>query len=394
METRRLIEERARLYEELDALLRQAESEGRELTPEEAERADQLEARLRQIVEQYERRLRLAELVKGYEPPDHSAGRPVDPEEEYRSAFVAWLRGSASAEQLALLNERRAEIRQLLTFGAGSYLVPERTAREIITTLDTYGAVRRAAQVVTTDGGEPVAFPVSDDAGAEGYLVAEGATVPNVDVPLQAKLLAAHTYVSGIQLVSQQLLSDSAFDIEAFLRERFAERLGRITGRHYLLGTGVGQPEGVLAGLSAAREVPGSTLNYDALVDLVHAVDPAYRDPQDAVFILNDSTLAAIRKLKDSQGRPLWQPEVSGGAPGTILGYRYFVDNAVPDKASNVRYLLFGNLRRGYIIRDVRGVGVVRMNERYADRLMVGFMAWLRTDGRIVDERALAVLKG
>jgi hypothetical protein len=129
----------------------------------------------------------------------------------------------------------------------------------------------------------------------------------------------------------------------------------------------------------------------DELIDLQHSVDPAYRSDRSR-WMMADSTLAAIRKLKDSQGHYLLEPDVRAGIPNTLLGYPVVINNDMAAMATGVKSILFGDFTAGYVVRDVLDVRVIRMAERYADYFQVGFVAFMRSDGLVQDSAAYRAL--
>jgi HK97 family phage major capsid protein len=165
-------------------------------------------------------------------------------------------------------------------------------------------------------------------------------------------------------------------------------RLGRAINAHFTTGTGGGtQPEGVVTGAQSygttatgAGNVIGIT--YDNLVNLKDAVDPAYRD--NAEWMFNDATLKIVKQIKDSQNRPLWQQDMALGERPTILGYPYVVNQDMAVMAASAKSVLFGDFSY-YLIRDVQDVRLLRLDERYADYLQSGFLAFLRTDGLLAN---------
>jgi HK97 family phage major capsid protein len=143
----------------------------------------------------------------------------------------------------------------------------------------------------------------------------------------------------------------------------------------------------------ATTTLGSGTTGYDSLLDLIHSVDPAYRALPETKFVAHDSFLKAVRKVKDTQNRPLWQPDyLGGGDRDLILGYPVVIDNSMATMAANSVSALFGNFRRGYIWRNVLGLQMLRLTERYADFLQVGFLGFMRGDGRVQDPKALAAL--
>jgi HK97 family phage major capsid protein len=188
--------------------------------------------------------------------------------------------------------------------------------------------------------------------------------------------------------LSIQLLEDSAFDLETWLANKLGIRLARATNAHYTVGTGTAQPKGVVTAATSGKVgLVGQTTSviYDDIMDMVHAVDPAYR--AGAQWMFHDTTLKALKKIKDTQGRPLWLPTLSGLAsatPDSLAGYPYVINQDMPVMAANAKSILFGDFANFYI-RDVQDVKVMRLDERFADFLQVAFLAFQRTDANLID---------
>jgi len=192
-------------------------------------------------------------------------------------------------------------------------------------------------------------------------------------------------YTSKIVRISFQLLQDSAFDLESWLARKLGIRIARITNEHFTVGTGTSQPEGVVTGASQGKVgASGQTtsVTYPDLVDLEHSVDRAYRT--NGQWMFHDSSLKALKKMEDSQNRPLWLPGIAQREPDMILGKPYIVNNDMPEMAASAKSILFGDFS-AYCIRDVLGVQLLRLVERYADYLQVGFLAFARHDGGMLD---------
>jgi HK97 family phage major capsid protein len=197
-------------------------------------------------------------------------------------------------------------------------------------------------------------------------------------------------YTSKLVRVSLQLLQDSAFDIGAFLAEKLGERLSRATEAHFTTGTGSSQPKGAVtaAGDSSVQpDVSDGGVTYAELVDIMHALDPAYR--QNARWMFHDDVLKEIKKLATIDGTLaapgfVWQAGAAPGQPDTILGKPYTVNQQMPQPTAANKAILFGDFSK-YIIRDVLGIQMLRLSERYADYLQVGFIAFSRHDGDLLD---------
>ncbi len=316
-------------------------------------------------------------------------------EENYRKAFrgVLTAKREALAQRTADFEKAASELRSLPAFRAmsvgtgsqGGFFVPSGFQYEIETALKAFGGMRKVATIVETATGNPLPWPTSNDTGTSGELVGENQTVTFAQANLGQVTLGAYKYsTKGVQ-VSIELMQDSAFDIEAYLKEQLVIRLGRITNNHFTVGTGVSQPKGILAVGSA---VAGPTaqavgaVSYIDLVELEHSVDPAYRIG--AKFMLHDSTLKLIKELKDSLGRPLWLAAIANNAPDTILGYPYQINQDMPLIGTGNKQLLFGALNK-YGIRIVKELTVQRLDERYAELGQVAFIGFARYDGSLID---------
>jgi HK97 family phage major capsid protein len=269
----------------------------------------------------------------------------------------------------------------------GGYTVPQEFMYQLETAMLAFGGMRAVASNIKTDSGALMPYPTSNDATNEGAIIAENTQVTEQDAVFGAINLGAFMYTSKLVRISLQLLQDSAFDLPSWLAQRLGERLARITNRHFTVGAGGGAlPMGIVtaatAGPVGSGSVAGGSVTYDNLVDTEHSVDPAYR--ANGKWMFHDSTLRDIKKLKDLQGRPIWIPGLIDREPDRILGYPYQINQHMAVPAVNAKTILFGDLSK-YLIRDVLGVQVLRLNERYADYLQVGFLAFLRADGNLID---------
>jgi len=399
----RLIDEQNKLWKRMCDIRDAAEREGRDLTAEERANWDEAEKRLTEVSGDIERLERMARLEKvdwsqvvvtGGGGDDVAADRRA----AYEEAFGLWLRGGMerlNPEQRQMLAAAYEEVRAQGTSPdtAGGYLVPEGFRNVMTETLKAFGGIMNVANVITTSTGNPLVWPTNDDTGNVGAILGENTQVTEQDVTFGQNTLGAHTYTSNLVRVSLQLLQDSAFDLESWLPRKLGERIGRAAAQHFATGSGTGQPQGITQGTVG---VTGATsaqpvITYDDLVDLEHSVNSAYRSR--ARYVLSDAALKLIRKLKDSQDRPLWVPVPAPGFPATINGYPYTVDDGMPAPAPDAVSIAFGDFQAGYVIRQVQGVQVMRLSERYADYLQVGFLGFSRLDGRIDDASAFRLFK-
>jgi HK97 family phage major capsid protein len=312
-----------------------------------------------------------------------------------KSVFQKWLRGGEAALNAA----DRASIQNTMSTTTGSeggFTVATEVARSVLDVLRQHGGMRRVANVIQTEGGNTINFPTSDGTTEVGEIVAENTQAAVQNLVFGSRALATFKYSSRSVAVPIELLQDSSIDVEALVRTRLATRIARITNQHFTTGTGTGQPQGIVPGVSVG--VTGATgqatsVTYDSLVNLQHSVDPAYRELGNERFMFNDQTLREIRKIKDSQNRPIFVPGyemgVPGGVPDTLLGSPVVINQDVANMAANARSILFGDFSF-YTIRDVMEVTMFRFTDSaYATRGQVGFLAWSRHGGQVIDVNAV-----
>ena len=267
-------------------------------------------------------------------------------------------------------------------------------------------------RILDTSTGNILPYPQSDDTSNVGELIGENQQVTTQDLNLSSTNFGAYKFSSKLVKISLELMQDSAFDLEEFLIETFATRLGRILNTKLTTGAGTTEPLGILTavttggnivqavGASSNDGVSGAnTIGSDDLTNLEHAVDPLYR--MNAKYMLHNSTLKALKKVKDKYGRPLWQESTRDGSPSTINGCEYCINNDLDHLQANVssppvvkKTVIFGALEK-YIVRRVKQLSVLRLSERFADFGQVAFLGFARYNGASIDvgHRALALLE-
>lgn len=307
-----------------------------------------------------------------------------------RALFAKWLKGGDKA----LTAQDWADIRATMSTTTGSeggYTVQTDIAKTVADALKEYGGIRNVATVIQTEMGNPMSFPTSNGTSEVGELIPENTSATGQDPAFGTLSLNVFKFSSKVIAVPIELLQDSSVDIEAFVLKRITDRLGRITNQMFTTGTGTAQPRGIVT--AAASGVVGATgqttsITYDDLIDLVHSVDPAYRMSSQCGFMLHDTTMREVRKLKDDSGRPVFLPGYDGLAdamPDTILGYPVTINQDMPVMAADAKSVLFGDFSR-YYVRDVLQNTLHRFEDSaYAKLGQVGFLAWARSGGNLID---------
>ena len=342
-------------------------------------------------------RMRNLDAEKFFENASQQASKKGDVESIDALAAVAlYLRhgNNVSAEQaLAIRNAMSTT-----TPAEGGYTVPAEIATMVVDALKAFGGMREVAQVITTAGGNALNWPTGDGTSEVGEIVAENAAATGADITFGTVAVNPYKYSSKKIALPVELIQDSAIDVVQFVVNRLAQRLGRITNQHYTTGSGSSQPFGVMARAATGKTgTTGQTLTviYDDLIDLIHSVNSAYR-ARGARFMLRDTSVAVIRKLKDTSGRPIWNPgdneSISGGTPSTICGYAYTVNDDVAAMAANAKSIAFGDFSQ-FIIRDVAGSTSMRRFDDSAFALngQVGFCGWMRTGSNLLDTASVKV---
>jgi HK97 family phage major capsid protein len=296
---------------------------------------------------------------------------------EHRKAFREYLR-TGNASEFRTYSPMSDSVE-------GAYIVPQGFQNELEVALKAYGGVREVARVLPTSTGNPLSYPTANDTTNMGERLGENTTAGQANPTFGSLPFGAWTYSTKMVNVSNQLLQDSAFDVEVFLRDAFVDRIGRVTNADFTVGTGSGDsmPKGISVAATAGPTTTTTLIvSYDDLVELEHSVNRSYR--KGAKFMFSDAVFKQIKKLKDTQGHPLWVPGLATNAPDTILGYQYVINDDMPSIASGHNLALFGAMDK-YLIRSVKGFEVKRLSERFGELNQTAFLGFYRADGNLVD---------
>lgn len=301
-----------------------------------------------------------------------------------------WLRGGDKALSAEDWKHIQATM-STSTPSEGGYTVQTEVARLVMDALKAYGGMRDVATVIQTSGQGDLNYPTSDGTSETGELIAQNTTATAADPTFGVVAISPYKFSSKIVAVPFELLQDSNVDIEEFVRNRLITRIGRITNTYFTTGTGTAQPRGVVTAAASGKVgTTGQTVTviFDDLVDLIHSVDPAYRALGRCRFMMNDSSLKIIRKLKDSQGRPIFLPGydgLSGPMDDSVLGYPVQINQDVAVMAANAKSILFGDFSF-YVIRDVMAATMWRFEDSaYVKLGQIGFLMWSRHGGNYTD---------
>ena len=277
------------------------------------------------------------------------------------------------------------------TDSEGGYLVPDEFERTLVKALEEENIFRKLAKIIQTSNGDRK-IPVVTTHGSASWLDEEE-LVPESDEVFGQTSLSAYKLGTFIK-VSDELLNDSVFDLESYISSEFARRIGHKEEEAFFTGDGSGKPTGFFAASGGAdvgiTSAAAAALTADELIDLFYSLRSPYR--KNAVWVMNDSTVKAVRKLKDGNGQYLWQPALTAGTPDTILNRPIYTSSYVPAIAAGAKTIAFGDFGY-YWIADRQGRSFKRLNELFATTGQVGFMATQRVDGKLILPEAIKVLQ-
>ena len=388
-----MLENRQAAYKAQQDLLNRAKAEQRAMNSEEEVQWDKAEADF----SKWDTLMKKDEEMRNREqrmdtPPKEERTKPVEYNEVFEKYVRRGMRNLDDAER-GLLAEHRGTDPQTTTAADGGYTIPRGFSGELDLAMKEYGGMLQAARILNTSTGNIIDWPTLDDTAAVGVLQgAEGTGIAVNDMTFATVPYTAYTIGTLVQ-ASNQLLTDTGVPLQAAIGDLLAERLGRIFNQYYTTGTGSSQPTGILAasnGSAKGADAGATALTRDNILDLIHSVDPAYRRSPSAVLMMNDATLKYLRKLVvgASDDRPLWQPSMIQNEPATIEGFRYIINQNMPSIGTGLKSVAFGDFSK-YIIRTVGSITLRRLDERYAELLLVGFLAWQRADGRLLNVNAV-----
>lgn len=278
---------------------------------------------------------------------------------------------------------------QVGTDSEGGYLVPDEFESTLVEALEEENFFRSIATVIQTSSGDRK-IPVVASKGEAAWIDEEGVFVESDETFGQVSIGA---YKVGTMIkVSDELLNDSAFNLEAYISKEFGRRIGSKEEEAFFVGNGTGKPTGIFnatGGASDGTKTTTAAISFDDVMDLFYSVKSPYR--KKAVWVLNDTTVKALRKLKDNNGNYIWQPSVQAGQPDMILNRPYHTSAFVPEIAAGKKVMAFGDFSY-YWIADRQGRSFKRLNELYAANGQVGFLASQRVDGKLILAEAVKTM--
>ncbi|MDL2205784.1 phage major capsid protein [Eubacteriales bacterium OttesenSCG-928-N13] len=390
-----LREKRAKAWDAAKAFLDTKRAQDGTLSAEDAATYDRMEADVVNLGKEVERLERQAAIDRELDQP---TGKPLTDKpqtldgkaktgrasDEYKTAFWNVMRNKSVPHEIY-------NALQVGTDSEGGYLVPDEYERTLIEALEEQNIFRQLAKVITTSSGDRK-IPVVVSKGSAAWIDEEAAYPESDDVFGQTSI-GAYKLATMIK-VSDELLHDSVFDVASYIAKEFARRIGAAEEEAFFTGNGTGKPLGILAATGGAQTgvttASATAIAMDEVMDLFYSLRAPYR--RNSVFIMNDSTVKALRKLKNGNGDYIWQPSVVAGTPDTLLNRPVYTSTFMPTIAASAKTILFGDLGY-YWVADREGRKFQRLNELYAPTGQVGFLSSERVDGKLILPEAVKTLE-
>lgn len=390
-----LLQKRGETIHEMQNMLAAAEAENRDLNADEQAKYDAMNKDIDSLKARADRLDAAANLAKDLDDVRNTVNRPTveapasaknaNPlaSEVYRASFDRYARVGKNGLDFDVLNAL-----QVGTDSEGGFITPEEFETQIVEFIQDINQMRQYVSVITTASDRNI--PVEETLGSATWL-AEEAAYSESDAAFGRVTLGAHKLGTIIR-VSEELLQDAFFSVEGYLARNFGKRFGLAEEAAFVNGDGVGKPSGIVGGAGVGQTTAAPTaITGDELIDLYHSVPRQYRSGSSVAWLMNDSTVKMVRKLKDADGQYIWQPGLQAGQPDSILARPLVTSSAMPAATTGNRSVVFGDMS-GYQVADRRGMTMQRLNELYAANGQVGFRAYKRMDGKMVDASGIKAL--
>lgn len=393
-----LNEKRLNLWNQMQDLLKRAKAENRNLSADEHEQFGKMDKDLTALKAQIDTELRAAALSAEFDTTEPKKEIRAE-KKDYNSAFGRLLRtgpGGLTSEEAQILAEKRGTATQIVgTDSLGGYLVKDIWSDQIDSTMKQFGGMLENCYVFKTETGGDFKIPTDDNRATVAHIPGENTQSIVSDETFGIKTMGAFVIDSYWIKATYEMLADSAYDLEGYIRDRIAERIGRKLNTYLTTGTGSGEPAGVVTGSTLGKTCAAvAAVTRSEILDLIHSVDPAYRKSKSCKLMFNDSTLLAIKKLTigSADDRPLWQPSIIMGEPDKLEGYPIVINQDMGSMATGVKFGLFGDFSK-YWIRKVWDIALVVSKEKYIDYRAMAYNGFARYDGLLVNTAAVKHIK-
>ena len=391
MNVQDLIAKRARAWEAAKSFLEAHRGENGVLSAADGETYDRMEKEITDLTKEIDRLNRQAAIEAQLNQPTSAplSNMPTSTGEKVKKGRAS---DQYAKDMLTAMRTNFHQVSDILQEGVdadGGYLVPEEWDSRLIDVLNEENIMRGLATQITTSGEHKINIAGAKPTAA---WIEEGGALQFTDAKFGQKILDAHKLHVAVK-VTEELLYDSMFDLASYITTQFGIAIANAEEDAFLNGDGEGKPTGLFDeanGGTVAKTLTGTKLGTDDVLDLVYALKRPYR--KKAAFIMNDQTLAALRKLKDNNGAYIWQPSYQAGEPDRLLGYAVHTSAFAPELASGKPVMAFGDYSY-YNIGDRGSRSMQELRELFAGNGMIGYVAKERVDGLLVLPEAVQIMK-
>ena len=386
-----LIAKRARAWEAAKSFLEAHRGENGVLSAADGETYDRMEKEITDLTKEIDRLNRQAAIEAQLNQPTSAplSNMPTSTGEKVKKGRAS---DQYAKDMLTAMRTNFHQVSDILQEGVdadGGYLVPEEWDSRLIDVLNEENIMRGLATQITTSGEHKINIAGAKPTAA---WIEEGGALQFTDAKFGQKILDAHKLHVAVK-VTEELLYDSMFDLASYITTQFGIAIANAEEDAFLNGDGKGKPTGLFDeanGGTVAKTLTGTKLGTDDVLDLVYALKRPYR--KKAAFIMNDQTLAALRKLKDNNGAYIWQPSYQAGEPDRLLGYAVHTSAFAPELAAGKPVMAFGDYSY-YNIGDRGTRSMQELRELFAGNGMIGYVAKERVDGLLVLPEAVQIMK-
>ena len=391
-----MLEKRKNLLNTMDGFLETHKNSNGALSVEDDATYSKMEKEFDELTASITRTQRRANMEMEMNKPVNApiTAKPMvmtEPEDSTGRASKGYKKNFWNAMRRKQMTPEMVNALQIGTDSEGGYLVPDEYEKTLVEALEEENIFRKLAHVISTSSGDRK-IPVVASKGSASWVDEEG-TIPDSDDAFNQVSIGAYKLGTLIK-VSNELLNDSVFNLESYISKEFASRISYQDEAAFFHGSGPGKPVGIFNATGGAEvgvtAASATAITADEIIDLFYSLKAPYR--KNAVWILNDATIKAIRKLKDNNGNYLWQPSLTAGTPDTILGRPVYTSSYVPTIAAGAKTIAFGDFSY-YWIADRAGRNFKKLTELYAANDQTGFVATQRVDGKLILPEAIKVLK-
>ena len=391
MNVQDLIAKRARAWEAAKSFLEAHRGENGVLSAADGETYDRMEKEITDLTKEIDRLNRQAAIEAQLNQPTSAplSNMPTSTGEKVKKGRAS---DQYAKDMLTAMRTNFHQVSDILQEGVdadGGYLVPEEWDSRLIDVLNEENIMRGLATQITTSGEHKINIAGAKPTAA---WIEEGGALQFTDAKFGQKILDAHKLHVAVK-VTEELLYDSMFDLASYITTQFGIAIANAEEDAFLNGDGKGKPTGLFDeanGGTVAKTLTGTKLGTDDVLDLVYALKRPYR--KKAAFIMNDQTLAALRKLKDNNGANIWQPSYQAGEPDRLLGYAVHTSAFAPELAAGKPVMAFGDYSY-YNIGDRGTRSMQELRELFAGNGMIGYVAKERVDGLLVLPEAVQIMK-